>query len=171
MEEGIAATPVPQPGPAPLENQPIKPQRKRILWKWSLLAAALLFGYFVWQCGSGMSAGARLSDSAVEHFHSQLDSGDYEAILQESDPAFQKADSHDELLKFLTAVHSKLGKSQHANRTNIFVNASTTGTFIKTTYKSIFEHGEAEETFTWRKAGDGLKLVGYYIQSKELITR
>ncbi|MBV9608317.1 MAG: DUF4019 domain-containing protein [Acidobacteria bacterium] len=123
-------------------------------------------GAFSWQCGSGMSAAAHLSDAAVQHFHSQLDSGNYEAILQESDSAFQNSDSHDELLRFMAAVHSKLGASRSTRRTNIFVNASTRGTFIKTTYQSVFEPGNAVETFTWTKATGSLKLVGYDIESR-----
>ena len=168
--EGAAPTPVPQPTRIPQDNYPVEPTRKRVLWKWSLLAAALLLGYLMWQCGSGLSAGARLSDAAVQHFHSQLDSGDYEAILQESDPAFQNADSHEELVKFLTGVHSKLGALRGAARTNLSVNADTRGTFINTTYKSTFEQGDAVETFTWRKAGSGLKLVTYRIESKAFFT-
>jgi hypothetical protein len=169
--EGAAPTPAPQPTPIPLENYPVEPKRKRVLWKWSLVAAALLFGYLFWQCGSGMIAGARLSDAAVRNFHSQLDAGDYEGILQNSDPSFQNSDSHDDLVKFFAAVHSKLGPSQGAARTNVFVTTGTSGTFIRTTYKGYFEEGEAIENFTWRNAGSALKLVGYHIESKALITR
>jgi hypothetical protein len=44
-----------------------------------------------WQCGSGMRAGARLSDDAVRHFHSQLDSEAYGDIVRDSDEAFQNS--------------------------------------------------------------------------------
>jgi hypothetical protein len=54
-----------------------KPKRKRVLLKWSLVATGMLLAYFMWQCGSGMSAGAQLSDDAVRRFHSQLDSEAY----------------------------------------------------------------------------------------------
>jgi hypothetical protein len=160
MEQGVAPTKI------PLNNYPPEPKRKRVLLKWSLVAAALVFGYFTWQCGSGLSAGARLSDDAVRQFHSQLDSGAYEDIIRDSDKAFQKSGSPEELLKFLTGVHSKLGTSQGFARTNVFVNASTSGTFIKVTYQSTFERGNAVETFTWRKESGGLTLVGYNVQSK-----
>ena|SRR6266550_8003609 len=115
----------------PLDNYPAEPKRKRILLKWSLLATALLFGYFMWQCGSAMSAGTRLSDDVVRRFHSQLDSGAYDDIVRGSDEAFQESGSREELLRFLAGVHSKLGASRGFTRANIFVNASTNGTFIK----------------------------------------
>jgi hypothetical protein len=154
------------PATAPLRDHAVIPTRKRILVKWSLIATLLVFGYFAWQCGSGMHAAAGLSDNAVRRFHSQLDAAGYEDIVRESDKAFQDADSHEELLKFLAGVHSKLGKSVNSARGAIFVNASTHGTFIRVNYNSEFQRGGAVETFTWRKADGGLRLVGYHIESK-----
>jgi hypothetical protein len=98
-----------------------------------------------------MGAGARLSDEAVRHFQSQLDSEAYSDIVRESDEAFQNSDNRDELVKFLAGVHSKLGPSRDFTRTNILVNANTNGTFIKVTYQSTFDQGNAVEAFTWRK--------------------
>jgi len=118
-----------------------------------------------------MSAGARLSDEGVRHFHSQLDSEAYGDILGESDEAFQDSGNRDEIIKFLTGVHSKLGLSHGFSRTNVFVNATTSGTFIRVTYQSTFDQGSAVETFTWRKAAGGLKLVRYDINSNTFITR
>jgi hypothetical protein len=118
-----------------------------------------------------MGAGARLSDEAVRHFHSQLDSEAYSDIVRESDEAFQNSDNRDELVKFLAGVHSKLGPSRDFTRTNILVNANTNGTFIKVTYQSTFDQGNAVEAFTWRKAANGLKLVRYDVNSKAFLTR
>jgi hypothetical protein len=154
-----------------LNNSQGSRKRKWILLKWSLFATILLFGYFAWQCGSGMNAGARLSDDAVRRFHSQLDSAAYADIVNDSDDAFQNSDSRDELIKFLTGVHSKLGTSRGFARTNVFVNATTSGTLIRVTYTSTFDQGNAVEAFTWRKAGGGLKLVRYDINSKVFIAQ
>ncbi len=149
-----------------------KPKRKRMLLKLSLVATALLLVYFMWQFGSGMIAGARLSDDAVRRFHSQLDSGAYDEVLRESDWAFQNSESREELLKVLAGVHSKLGVSRGSTRTNILVNVSTNGTSIKVTYQSTFKQGNATETFTWRKtAGGGLSLFGYNVQSNVFISK
>jgi hypothetical protein len=118
-----------------------------------------------------MKAGADLSDEAVRHFHSQLDSGAYGDIVRDSDEAFRNSEDRDELVKFLEGVHSKLGPSRGFTRTNIFVNATTNGTFIKVTYQSTFDQGNAVEAFTWKKAGTGLKLVRYDASSKAFVTR
>jgi hypothetical protein len=162
--------------PAPLltsvpESPSAQPKRKWISVKWSLVAVVLLFGYFAWQCGSGMKAGARLSDEAVRHFHSQLDSEAYGDIVRDSDEAFQNSGNRDELVKFLAGVHSKLGPSRGFNSTNILVNANTNGTFIKVTYQSTFDQGNAVEAFTWKEAGGGLKLVRYDVSSNAFVTR
>jgi hypothetical protein len=164
-------TPLRAPAPliAPSVQAPAK--RKWISVKWTLLAIVLVFGYFAWQCGSGMSAGARLSDDAVRHFHSQLDSQKYAEILDESDAAFQSSGSRDDILKFLSGVHSKLGASRSFSRTNIVVNATTSGTFIRVSYKSAFDQGDAQETFTWRKKGEGLTLYNYQVNSNVFLTR
>jgi len=155
----------------PVDNYPAQPKRKRVLLKSSLLAIVVVLAYFMWQCESGMKAGARLSDDAVRHFHSLIDSAAYGDIVGESDDAFQSSANHDEIIKFLAGVHSKLGLSRGSTRTNIFVNASTNGTFIKVTYQSTFEQGNAVEAFTWRKAGGGLKLVRYDVNSNAFLTR
>jgi hypothetical protein len=160
--------------PVPLipQSTQVPARPKSISLKWTLVATGLLlFGYFAWQCGSGMQAGGRLSDEAVRHFHSQLDSESYSDIVRDSDEAFQNSENRDEIIKFLAGVHSKLGPSRGFTRTNILVNASTNGTFIKVTYESTFEQGNAEEAFTWIKAGAGLKLVRYGVNSKVFVTR
>jgi hypothetical protein len=148
------------------------PKPKRILLKWSLVATVLLFTYFSWEFGSGFIAGAGPSDEAVRRFHSQLDSRDYEGVLRASDEGFQNSERREELFKVLAGVHSKLGVSRVSTRTNIFVNVSTSGTFIKVTYQSTFEHGDATETFTWRKTtGGDLSLYGYNVQSNVFISK
>ena len=164
MEESASAG-------VPLEGHAATPKRNPILVKWSILVAILLLGYFMWQCGSGMAAGARLSDDDVRHFHSQLDSGAYADIVSESDEAFQNSESHDGLMKFLAGVHSKLGPSHDFTRTNISVNATTNGTFIRVNYQSTFDQGNASEAFTWRRTGSNLKLVRYDVNSRAFLTR
>ena len=51
------------------------------------------------------------------------------------------------------------------------MNVNTKVTFIKVTYQSTFDQGNAVEAFTWKKAGAGLKLVRYDINSNAFVTR
>lgn len=152
-------------------NNQASPKQKWVSWKWTIAAILLLFGYFAWQCGSGMNAAASLSDDAVRHFHSQLDSESYADIVRGADEAFQDSASNDEITKFLTGVHSKLGMARGFTRTNVFVSATTSGTLIKVSYKSTFDQGTAAEAFTWRKTGNALRLVRYDVNSNVFVVR
>ncbi len=146
------------------------PKPKRVLLKWSLLATALLIVYGMWQCGTGLMKGGQASDTAVAEFHRHLNAGQFDAIYDASNRAFQQSGDRQELLKFFAAIHTKLGNAGTANRKVINVNTTTSGTFVTVSYETAFEKGSAIETFTWRKSITGeLTLVGYNINSKALI--
>jgi len=53
---------------------------KRVLWKWSLVAAAVISVFLMWQCGSALHQGRSLSNIAARRFHQELNSGQYEQI-------------------------------------------------------------------------------------------
>ena len=150
-----------------LENTPSPP--KRAWWKWSLGLTALFLIYLMWQCGSALRQGRVLAEPAVQTFHAEFNAGQYEEIYQEADAGFTGAGKHDELVKFLAAVHTKLGDAGVTNQVNILVNANTSGTFITTRYDTTFTRGTAVETFTWVKEGGTVKLYGYHIESNALI--
>lgn len=97
--------------PPPIEL-PRPTLRRRSLWKWSLLATAIVFAFFIWRCSSAMMTTARESDEAVGSFHQQLDRGEYDAIYNGADPAFRNSADKEQILEFLTAVHNKLGTAK-----------------------------------------------------------
>lgn len=153
--------------PAPAV-QPQKP--KRVLLKWSLLVTGALFAFLLWQCGSGLYTGAKTSDVAVDHFHQLLNSEAYDKIYAEADAGFSDPEKKAELLKFLSAVHRKLGRAEASKRGNLNVNATTNGTFVFVNYQTSFDKGEAFESFTFKKSITGdLKLYGYNIQSNAFV--
>jgi hypothetical protein len=123
----------------------------------------------MWQCGWAMMRGKKLSDAAVQRFHQQLDAGQFEAIYDEAGEGFKAGDSREEVIKFLGAVHKKIGNSRKADWVNINVNTNTNGTFTRTSYTTTFDSGTATETFTWVKSGGNLKLYNYHIESRALI--
>ena len=145
-----------------------KKRPKVILWKWSLIVTGIVVAYLMWSCGSALYQGKRLSDGSVRRFHQQFNAEAYEDICQEGVPGFRQGENHDEMVKLLRAIHTKLGNATAESMTNLHVNANTNGTFVVTTYDSIFEKGKAQETFTWLKSGRALKLYGYNIQSNAL---
>jgi hypothetical protein len=154
----------PAPGPEPKRGWQI-----RLRWKWSLaiLAAVLIFA--MWQCGTGLLHGYKQGDESVQRFHQQLNGEQYETICAEADPGFRSGEEHDTLIKFLSAVHRKMGDAGESKLKRLNVNATTNGTFTTAVYETKFAKGQATETFTWIKAGGGLKLRSYNINSMALI--
>jgi hypothetical protein len=159
------------PLPSSPTTVPAPARRKPSALKRTLTAVLLLaLAWLLWQCGSEVVAGARLSNAAVRQFHSQLDSGSYNDIFQNAAPEFQSSGSREDLSKFLAGVHSKLGASRDFHLTNINVSKSNHGSFLRVVYQSSFEQGSAQETFTWKKENGTLKLVRYDVNSKALAT-
>jgi len=141
-----------------------------VLWKWSVAAAAVILVFLMWRCGSALVQGRKLANAAVQHFHEQLNAEEYEGIYVDADDGFRAGQTHDELIKFLQAVHKKLGNAGDTTQSNIRVDSNTRGTFTTTSYKTTFANGAATESFTWVTSGGALKLYRYYIESNALIT-
>ncbi|MGH9738827.1 MAG: hypothetical protein ACRD4X_09600 [Candidatus Acidiferrales bacterium] len=154
--------------PPPIIQEPPK-RPKTILWKWTLVATGIFMAFLLWECGTGLYQGHTLANSAVEHFHQELNNGQFEQICQEADPEFRGAQPHNQLVKFLGAVHAKLGNALSDHMTGIRVNATTSGTFIITSYDTKYGKGAARETFTWVKKSGALKLAAYNINSEALV--
>ena len=156
--------------PLSLNSQiPAPERRKRVLWKWSIVITVIVLGFLLWQCGSALVAGRALSNTAVEQFHTELNGEQYEQIFGDSDDGFQQSGNKEETIKFLEAVHRKLGKAEQSNLANMMVQSTTGGTYIIAAYTTRFEHGEADEKFVWTRKGGQLKLHGYNVQSKAFI--
>lgn len=147
---------------SPQDSVPKRP--KVIVWKSTLIATGLFMVFLMWQCGSGLYQGAHQSKEAVQRFHRQLNEGDFEKICQEADQAFVSA-NHDQLVRLLWAVRSKLGTASSESLPSVNVTANKGGRFVVVTYDSVFAGGGAKETFTWIKRTSGLKLCGYNISS------
>jgi hypothetical protein len=109
-----------------------------------------------------------LSNQAVRQFHQELNAGEYEAIWQEANEGFTSSLKHDQLLKFLQGVHTKLGSADSESLLSLNASATPNGTFVTTRYNTQFANGPAVETFTWVKSAGALKLYGYNVQSNAL---
>ena len=142
---------------------------RRVLWKWSLAVTGVVLLILMWQCGSAMVQGRKQANTAVQSFHQQLNTEQYEEIYRDADDGFKAGGDHDDLIKFLQAVHKKLGNAVDATQASIRVDRNTHGTFITAWYNTAFTSGSATETFTWVSGTSTLKLYGYHIQSNALI--
>jgi hypothetical protein len=135
---------------------------------WALIPAVFL-ACLLSSCIGTLLQSREEANQAVHHFHQELNDAQYDQICQEADSRFSQSDTHENLVKFLRGVHTKLGNTTAENLGNTNVNATTNGTFIVASYDSIFSLGKAQETFTWVRGSSGLKLVRYNVQSNAFI--
>jgi hypothetical protein len=140
-----------------------------MLWKLSLAITTIVSIFLMWQCGSALRHGQQLANAEVRHFHQKLNSGHYEEICREADEDLAGDGKHDEFVKFLEAVHTKMGDAGPESLVNIRVNPTTGGSFITTQYNTIFGRGTGIETFVWIRTHGSLKLYEYNIQSNALV--
>ena len=135
-----------------------------------LALAIALCVTFLCACTNPFKAG-QMSDTSVAEFHQKLNQGQFHELYANAAPEFQKASPEKDITDFFNAIHTKLGEAKSANRTNIFMSATTSGNFVRTTYDTTFANGKGQETFNWRLVNDRLTLVGYNIESRDLILK
>ena len=119
---------------------------------------------------SACSGGEDLAsaDKAVDRFHEQLNTGQYQTIYKQSAPDMKSANNEQELVKLLSAIHVKLGQYKSGTRNSWRVNYGTSANTV-ILFDSIYEKGKAQETFTFFNGADS-PLIGYNINSPTLIT-
>ncbi len=120
---------------------------------------------------SACSAPASIGNAEKEiaEFHRHLDAEDYTAIWNASSEELKKAGPQDNFSKLLSAVHRKLGKVVQSKQVGWRSNVNTNGNFAEVQMDTRFEKGTGVESFVYRKDGEVLKLIGYNINSNELI--
>lgn len=138
--------------------------------KLSLLIALLMVCLLVDSCSS--SANKQLAEDGVTQFHLQLDSGQYNAIYNGTDEKFRQVSSEKDFTLLLDAVHRKLGRVQNAELKNFQIGwYAGQGQTVTLIYHTQFAEGRADERFVWHISGGQPLLVGYNINSNDLITR
>src|SRR5262249_46845128 len=131
----------------------------------TLVLTAILF----WKFSTGLLQGKKLSANGVQQFHALLNSGQYDQIYDGASDAFRASGNKADMIKFLQAVHRKLGDAGSYTLNNFRVTVTTTGTYLTAEYGTAFTQGEAVETFTWLTSGQTVVLYRYNVQSMKLI--
>jgi hypothetical protein len=119
-------------------------------------------------CSSGDDLAA--AQKAISHFHDQMNAGQFDKIYVESSPEWKQVSPKDDTIELFTGVRAKLGAFLSGKQNSWRVNYGTGGTTILVLYDSKFQKADGQETFTYRRSGDGVQLVGYNINSRALIT-
>ena len=103
-------------------------------------------------------------------FHKQLNAGDLNTIWNAADDAFKENSSREQHEKFMNAVHRKLGKVMKTSTVNWSVKSHNLKTMVVLVQQTQFERGTGTEEFTFIAKGKGVKLLGYNVNSMDLIT-
>jgi len=134
---------------------------------WSLLVA-LLAALCLSACSSGQDV--TLAETEVGHFRQQMAAQQFAEIYGQASDDFKRTTSEDKLTRLLTAIDRRLGPVKDANRTSWGVNYNTSGTTVTLKFRTTFERGTGDESFTYRIVGGKAVLAGYQISSDDLIT-
>ncbi len=134
------------------------------------ISVCLLVLLIVGAACSNFTKGKAAGEKAVENFHAQLNAEKFDEIYEQSAKEFKDSDSRENILKFLQAVRRKLGTVTKSSSQGWNVNTSPTGTVITMSYSTEFEQDKATESFTFFMNGEDVKLAGYHVNAKKLIT-
>jgi hypothetical protein len=121
-------------------------------------------------CG-GFTKGKPAAEKAIAHFHDLFNEGKLDEIWKEADPAFRKASTRQKHDDLMNAVERKLGKVSSTATKTWGVRSFNFKTTVSMSQQTVFEKGQGTESFTFALDGTNAVLIGYNIQSMDLITK
>src|SRR5688572_13660523 len=125
-------------------------------WLLSIFAALAL-------AGCSAATDTKAAEGGVAMFHQAMDAGKYGAIYDSSAEEMKSSISRDEFVKFLGALHGKLGSFKSGKTTGWNVNVGTGGHMVTLTREAQFEKGPGTEQFVFRVQGERAVLAGYHV--------
>ena len=121
-------------------------------------------------CG-GMFKGKKAADQGVADFHKLYNDAKLAEIYSAGHSKFKSATTEPQFLEFMGAVQRKLGKVTQTSNAGFNVRTFNFSTTIVLNQNTTFEQGTGTEVFTFQMDGDKAVLVGYNINSKDLILK
>jgi hypothetical protein len=121
-------------------------------------------------CG-GMFRGKKAAEQSVADFHKLYNERNLTEIYATAHFKLKSATKEPEFLDFIGAVQRKLGKVTQTSNTGFNVRTFNFKTTVVLTQSTTFEEGTGIETFTFEMDHDRAILLGYNINSKELILK
>jgi hypothetical protein len=154
------------PPPPSLDASAAKAKRNR----WLLTAGAIVVvaSAVVWSCGRNAYRNYRVANTAVDHFHDQLNREDYDGIYGEASDEFRRFGTRAEDAKFFATVHQKMGNSGTRSPRGFHVNWRNGHAWVDQVYETQFSLGSGQENFIWIVDQDHARLYGYHIDSTNL---
>ena len=130
-----------------------------------MTACVLLSG-----CGDTIK-GKAVAEPQIAIFHAKLDAQRFDEIYSATGDDFKKAAPKEKVLQLFSAIERKMGKVKSSTTTNWNVSTFNFVTTVVLAAETQFEKGTGTETFTFRVSGDKATLVGYNINSLDMMIR
>lgn len=118
-----------------------------------------------------MTTGRAEAEKAVSEFHESFNAGRFAEIYDAASDEFRAALKRERFLELVGAIQRKLGKVTGTENKGWRVNSRNLRTYVDLTQASRFDTGEAVETFSFVVRDGKAILIGYNIQSLDLIVR
>jgi len=128
-----------------------------------LIAAAV-----IWKAGKSTYHYYEIASGAVDHFHHQMNLGDYDQIYAEAAEEFRSSETPKDLTLYFENIHDKMGSAGEPRAAGFHVNWRNGVVWVDQTFNTQFLHGQAQEYFVWKIQQDQPRLYNYRIDSPNL---
>ncbi len=105
------------------------------------------------------------AEESIAKFHSTYNSGDARALYGTTADDFREVTTPAQMVELVELVTDRMGKVETTQRKAININSENGTTLTVVTMTTMFEKGEAIETFTYQGNGADMKLVGWNVDS------
>jgi hypothetical protein len=134
------------------------------------ITLAMFFAATLAGCGD-FTKGKPAAERAIAQFHESYNQGKLDDIWKGADPKFHTVATKRKYDEFMGAVQRKLGKVTSTANTGWKVQSFNLKTTIFMSQQTVFENGQGTESFTFALDGTNAVLVGYNVQSMDLVTK
>jgi hypothetical protein len=121
-------------------------------------------------CGDTIN-GKSVAEPEVGAFHQRLNQKRFDEIYATAGDDFRKAAPKEKVVDLFSAIDRKLGPAKSWTTKNWNVRTFNFVTTVVLVEDTAFEKGQGTETFTFRVSGDKAILVGYNINSLDMMTK
>jgi hypothetical protein len=129
----------------------------------AFLAVALVAG-----CSS--SADVATARMGIARFRELMEAQQFHQIYEEASDELKKKTQEQQFVRVLTAFRGKLGGVRVTEDNAMRVTFRPSGTLVELAFKTEFERGSGIETFAYNVVQGSAWLVGYRVDSADLVT-